>query len=199
MNKRETEIDENNKFPALMEFLLEQKRCIEYGLEDVRFRPNTYGGKVNYLDEGVTHHIGNIIMSSCLLHNTNHNTIDCHVFNGKSIEERKNIVYNGGACISCFNVGHFVKQYPKKIECGIDGCKRMHHKLLHVSINRTGYQLHTHGNTIPDKACLLQVMEVRPGVLWDSGSTISLVTFNKAKELQLKGKSAKLTIKSWRC
>ena len=36
INKRETEVDENNRFPALMEFLLDQKRCIEYGLEDVR-------------------------------------------------------------------------------------------------------------------------------------------------------------------
>ena len=36
INKRETEVDENNKFPALIEFLLEQKRCTEYGLEDVR-------------------------------------------------------------------------------------------------------------------------------------------------------------------
>ena len=27
-NKRETEVDGNNKYPALMEFLLEQKKCI---------------------------------------------------------------------------------------------------------------------------------------------------------------------------
>ena len=167
---------------------------------------DTYAGKINYLDEGLTHHMGKIneTISSCFLHNdnANHNTVDCHAFNGMSIEERKNIVYNDGACLSCLNMGHFIMQCPKKIECGIDGCKRMHHKLLHISINKTGYQLHTQSDTILDKACIFQGMEVQSGinsydklnVLWGSGSTISLITFNKAKELRLKGKRTKLTI-----
>ena len=52
------------------------------------------------------------------------------------------------------------------------------------------------------KFCLLQLMSVNAGiknvaalnVMWDSGATVSMITFKKAKELELTGVKTKITI-----
>ena len=94
----------------------------------------------------------------------------------------------------CLQKGQFVNRFYYKAECGIDGCKKMHHQSLHKALAILGIYLHSQGKHISSsKHCLLQLMKVKCvtgrdidlNTLWGGGPTLSMITFNNAKEMQL--------------
>lgn len=48
-----------------------------------------------------------------------------------TVDERWNVVTSKNICFSCLYSGHSIKTCKFKQSCDIDGCKRLHHKLLH--------------------------------------------------------------------
>ena len=83
--------------------------------------------------------------------------------------------------------------------CNKDGCTQFHHESLHQA-HVSGITFHTECKKGLDP-CILLLMsipvwnsQVKVNVLWDSASTISLITIQKAKELSLTGEKINLTI-----
>ena len=53
INKVDSEVNDADKFPSLLKFLLEQKRAIEYDNDNIRTQSHIYGG-ANYLEHRET-------------------------------------------------------------------------------------------------------------------------------------------------
>ena len=130
------------------------------------------------------------------------------MFQEKSPEDKILFVKEKRACWSCLKSGHRSTNCKLRERCGTDGCLKFHHPSLHLA-HIQGIAFHTpsmsRGDTRQDSChvgpCLLQVMKIKSSndkdplnVLWDGGATISLITFDKAKELNLIGESVKLSV-----
>ena len=81
-----------------------------------------------------------------------------------------------------------------------------HHPSLH-SAHMQGINFHTTSSAMSSKddrssTCLLQLITIKSGtknfqsfnVLWDRGAPLSLTTFDKARELELKAKEIKISV-----
>ena len=212
VNKTGSVVKSSDKFPHLLKFLQEQRKIIEYESSDLRsgwldrkehVHLNERGETSN--DEGQEENRA----LNCLVHSlSTHSTADCRVFQEKSPEDKIRLVKEKRACWSCLKSGHRSMSCRLRERCGIDGCLKFHHPSLHLAHIR-GIAFHTPTTskdcTSQDSSqvnpCLLQVMKIKSSndkdplnVLWDGGATISLITFDKAKELNLIGESVKLSV-----
>ena len=71
---------------------------------------------------------------NCLIHNSNtHSTADCRVFQEKTPEDKIRLVKEKRACWSCSESGHRSRNCKLRERCGIDGCLKFHHPLLHLA------------------------------------------------------------------
>ena len=212
VNAENSEVDEKNKFPALLKFLLEQKRVSEYVGADLRRRIQTPKAHSHYTE--VVPDIADEedkqksqSQGRCIVHKTNsHTTENCRDFQAMTDEEKGNIVFQSRACWSCLRQYHrsaecrFRKRYP------VESCSRFHHGILHDA-HEKGFGLQRNNVMVAtnchkkegSQCCLLQMMTIPTisdplNVLWDSGATVSLITFQKAEALGLKGMPLTMTI-----
>lgn len=204
----DSEIDKSNKFPALLEFLIKRKSIIEYLSSDLRATTG-HAANVNHVKtSGPTQDEQNKdekkSRTRCWIHNSDsHSTQECSVFKQKSADERLQLVKEQRACWSCLKVGHRSADCRFRKKCDEDGCTHFHHPVLH-ECHVLGLTFHAGTRTEAQSnelgACLLQLMKIETtthqyvNTLWDGGSTLSLITFKKANELQLKGKEVKLAV-----
>ena len=211
VNKTENNIDDSDKFPHLLTFLLEQKRWIEYDNSNLRksFSNRTISGSANHYqekDKGDNDH--NLKAPKCWMHKSNdHSICDCSEFLGKDATEKLQLVKEHRACWTCLRTGHRSSVCYYRSVCGVDGCKMYHHQILH-ECQVKGLSFHTacHSNASTFTKCLLQIMTVTAKVddeqlkmqsmnaLWDGGSTISLITFSSAEKIKLKGEAVTLNV-----
>ena len=102
-------IDKTNKFPSLLQFLLDQKRAIEYDCATLQvYNSNTAMSKTvahhttarEYTDERQS------TQSKCLFHNNaEHWTSECKSYLSESVDGRKRMLMEKGACWSCLKRG----------------------------------------------------------------------------------------------
>ena len=112
-------------------------------------------------------------------------------------------------CFSCLKGGHRSRECPESKVCGVDNCKKKHHKLLHHSkrvynnpensSQHVGIASHTrHSSRVllqvvpvilqgPAKSCGIYVM-------FDLGSTCSLIQSSLADKLGLDGPEERMTL-----
>ena len=204
VSKDGSEVDKKDKFPHLLKFLLEVKRTTKYMTADIRDQSRSSEPKVHHVaanqrkeqtSRQSERHEQASRPAMCLLHGAGeHSTADCGDFKAMSMDQKNRLMKEKGACWSCLKRGHRIADCMRRKRCGVEECDKFHHHLLHVK----PAQVLT--NAENDSPCLLQIMKVRTGrrgcanVLWDSGSTISLITDQKAKELGLKGTPCTLAI-----
>ena len=183
-------------FPHLLKFLQDQRRIIEYEMSCLR---NTDDSK-----EGSSFHVTSDIKRgfSCWVHGSNGHTIeDCRTYNDANATEKVKLLKDKRACWSCLKLGHRSVDCNTRKKCTETGCEKYHHHSLHEA-NQQGLILHAvkHNDSNTNDPCLLQLMEIESSlctplnVLWDAGATVSLITFEKAEQLKLKGKKCKLSI-----
>jgi len=63
----------------------------------------------------------------------NHNLVECKNFRKEDYSKRNDWILTNGFCYHCLNKGHTSKQctlFPNRT-CGMNGCNRRHHRLLH--------------------------------------------------------------------
>ena len=206
VNKSDSPVDERNKFPALLEYLLEQKRIIEYESSDLRSLSKDekmgtlHHVKQDELDESYKEASIKMKGVRCFIHNTgDHGIEECNMYRAKTPPERMEAVNGSRVCWSCLRFGHRYAECRCREVCGKNGCSKFHHSSLHeVIANGIGY--HAHGSL--SNGCLLQLMKIETGtvtpkkvnVMWDAGATLNLVTFQIAKKLGLRGTGIKLSI-----
>lgn len=124
----------------------------------------------------------------------------CNAFKRMDVNERGKVVLDGKLCVLCFN-NHKVANCPKTKEwkkCNIDDCEKWHNRLLHGA-NVQGLTLVGSGDVAKNVLLLVQKIPVQGSkkkctVLFDQGSTISLVTENYAKTAGLEGTEVSLDL-----
>eukprot|EP00794_Sanderia_malayensis_P021205 gene21205-23287_t len=221
VNKANSKVEESNKFPYLLEFLLEQKQIIEYKSMSFRAGATTVRGYANYIGENDENNVvGNHDKMTqqrqrfqCWIDSTNRHTIDdCKVYLGKQPEDRVKILRENRACFSCLRIGHRSSDCEYRKQCDLEECTMYHHQSLHEA-HVAGAIFHsvaahskssriTENNDICYSQCLLPLMVIMSdtipskeiSVLWDSGATFSLITFEKAKQLNLSGKKIDISV-----
>jgi hypothetical protein len=80
-----------------------------------------------------------ITTDMCPLCRARHAMWKCSKFRALRAKERQAMIRKFRLCFHCLNSGHRVsscKFFPKQL-CGVKGCKRFHHKLLHPSTKST--------------------------------------------------------------
>ena len=125
-------VDKTDKFPSLLKFLLNQKRAIEY--ENAELRNDSQVKGFAHLSEKNDSKVTTSYWkaSKCLCHEgANHLTPECRAYLSKSIEERKGILKEKGACWSSLKRGHRIQECRNKNVCKVNGCTRRHHATLH--------------------------------------------------------------------
>ena len=145
----------------------------------------------------------------CWIHQTpQHDITECSTYNEKNPRERMDLVMDNRVCWSCLRTGHFHFDCFNLRDCSTNGCRIPHHPTLHDSKGmreerpREGHvkaQFQSPSHATP---CLLQLMKVTAGeriinsmnVMWDSGATVCLITFKKARELELVGEKITIAI-----
>ena len=142
-------------------------------------------------------------MRKCLLHNPASHAM-CTEYLGKTAQEKVQLLKEMRACWCCLKIGHRSSDCRNKAACGIDNCNWFHHQSLHEAHTAgVGFHMVMHHSTKDYRqtsdACLLQLMrlyskDMELSVLWDSGASISLITFKRAQELKLWGKQTSLSI-----
>ena len=200
VNQKNSTVDERNKFEDL--------RIIEYQNDALR----AYAPKDNYSSNNSnfnsnfnrSNNFNQTNQDSCLIHKSaQHNTRECNKYLRQSNEEKVNLLKENNACFCCLVSGHRSSQCNEKQISTIPHCGKYHHHSLDEA-HTAGMMFHSVINSESDffpESSLLSVMEVSTGnphikanVLWDGGATNSLITFNKAKELKLKGRPVVLNV-----
>ena len=195
-------VDKMNKFPSLLRFLLNQKRAIEYDCAALRaYNSNTAMSKEvvhhatarEYTDERQSNY------SKCLFHNNaEHWTNECKLYLSESVDGRKRMLKEKGACWSCLKRGHRIHDCKRKGNCGINDCAGKHHRTIHEERKEVTASANICSNSQID-TCLLQLQRIKTkrgyvNVMWDNAASISLITNKKAREEKLKGIRVELSI-----
>lgn len=72
-------------------------------------------------------------LASCTICEKPHKTRDCRKLLQMSVEQRWKEIVGHSVCFCCLGVGHILINCPEKRSCGVDGCTRFHHVLLHTN------------------------------------------------------------------
>ena len=147
VSDKDSKVDDRNKFPFLLEFLLKHKRATEYGSNDLRSTKHNIGmEKVNHItqnakekkeiqgapDERKQSSGNDDQISPCWIHpNSQHDIQNCRLFTEKNPVERMELANEYKACWCCLRIGHRKTHCYRLCECSKEGCKRTHHQLLH--------------------------------------------------------------------
>ena len=111
-------VDKTDKFPSLLRFLLDQKQAIEYENTDLRTTGNDFKsrGSAHYSekdDDKIT--TSNTRRIKCLIHEgANHWIGECKAYLSKTVEERRAVLKEKGACWSCLRRGHRIQDCRSK-------------------------------------------------------------------------------------
>ena len=184
------------------QLLLKHKSMIEYKLAAIRR---------TVLNRGVSHHAGvdnqvevNSLVSTedrkprCWLHpeETTHPIWKCPSLINMSAKERIEAARINRVCFRCFGVGHPVRLCRRSFKCRIENCEQPHHDLLHEACTSVTSYHGIHDKIKGTGDVLLQIQNIpckqengksdNINVLWDSGSTVSFITFKKALNLKLR-------------
>ena len=165
-------VNKTDKFPSLLNFLLSQKRAIEYDTTELRLTTtSTIKGSAHYAKtdkESVERREDSTRPqnSKYLLHReSDHWTSDCKFCLSKTIEDKMKILKEKGACWSCLRRGHRLLECRKKRPCGVNGCTKWHHQTLHkdekieTSLQGISGSASVCDNNIAD-SCLLQIQRI---------------------------------------
>ena len=192
-----------DKFPSLLNLLLEFKERIEYKFSDLR------AGVVERGCTVLTDRSTKEEKPCCWMHPNHHGhpIWRCKAFEAKSAAEKVDLIRANDACFACLEQGHMAKFCKRNYRCREDGCGQPHHWMLHEA-HASGISFH--GKEVlslgkgGDAEVLLQIQKLKRGkeggmwsmlnTLWDGGSTLSFITFRQAKKLKLTGRKVNLQI-----
>ena len=224
VSDKDSTVDDVNKFPHLLEFLLQHRRAIEYASSDLRTTKRCT--HVSF-DTTVQHHVKEEAAStpintlhakpdskkpgSCWLHaNSGHDILACRTYMDMTPRDRWDMAYEYGVCWSCLRTGHRKGQCYQLKKCTVKDCKDTHHPTLHEerstltneNVMKQKHVSEPQTDSTKKATCMLQLMRIHAGrnnvaplnVMWDSGAQVTMITFRKAKELDLSGVRSNITI-----
>ena len=116
VSDKTTKINDGNKFPEMLEFMLKHKRAIEYGSNDLRTGSKVHFGlhlsqTASAIEESKTpttdskveqQDNSNSIKHWCWLHSSSqHDIFDCRTFKDMTPQSRMDMAYEYRACWGC--------------------------------------------------------------------------------------------------
>ena len=163
-------IDKTDKFPSLLRFLLDQKQAIEYENSELRTTGNDFKTRGSaYYSEKDDDRVAtpSTRRIKCLIHEGAYHWIgECKVYLSKTVEERRAVLKEKGACWSCLRRGHRIQDCRNKRVCGVNDCTKTHHMTLHKERQEADASANTCNNKAVDTRCLLQVQKIRTKKGW---------------------------------
>ena len=192
-----------DKFPALLELLTKYRERLEYDMRELRSTEHERGG-AHVTDERKPKNDSTRTYPWCWLHpdQNDHPIWRCEEFKQTPAAERIELMRNHNACFGCLQQGHVQHRCRRNFKCRVDNCGLRHHQLIHDA-HVEGIVFHNNSSKHEGKTSL-QIQElqakiakgdnVKLNVMWDDGSTLSLITFEKAKVMGLKGSDVNLDI-----
>ena len=135
----------------------------------------------------------------CFVCHEEHKIVECPNLLDSTVLERLDLAKNARLCFSCLNKGHVTRDCRSKRRCEKDGCKRLHHQLLHAEPGAVSGI-----SSVLDKGSILPVVRVRfraqngrtreGNVLIDSGAGTTVIRKDLARSLGLQGKREKIDL-----
>ena len=195
-----TSEDSSDRFEKFMKFLKKQRKMTEKIIiqdrekdKETSEESNKKGGRGGKVFGMLKKNNNN-----CLVHpNSEHLTRHCKEYMGKTPDERGEIVTSLGACKLCLSIAHVGKDCPwesKWKPCGVGGCDKFHSRTLHGAKSFSIQIIHAtlQNQTSVETRTLLLMQEVSEEggklfILWDNGSSISLVSRSYARKKKLRG------------
>jgi hypothetical protein len=110
------------------------------GVDKGKRRPPFYSGNNTTLathGQNVAETEPRVRNLSCVLCKGMHHLERCHKFRAQDLLQRRELVKGKKVCHACLSPGHFVKDCRGAHMCGVEGCQRRHHPLLHSSTVET--------------------------------------------------------------
>ena len=129
-------VDERNKFPAFLKFLLKHKRAVEYGASDLRtVAPQKYGS-TNFGQGSLKS--AKTEKEVCWIHKEvdQHPIWKCREFISMTVPERMSLALSNKACLACLLVrcpgASSADRCIGRFKCRAAGCGKRHNRLLHT-------------------------------------------------------------------
>ena len=144
VNKSGSSVKDNDKFPFLLKFLLEQRKIIEYQSADLRNTIPCMKRGIHGIDESEDDDEQKRLSKCLILGNSNHLTGNCSVYLDLPPNEKVNLVKEHQAYYLCLKVGHRSWDCRIREQCTQDGCTEYHHESLHLA-HSSGANFHTNG------------------------------------------------------
>ncbi|XP_036347106.1 uncharacterized protein LOC118756451, partial [Rhagoletis pomonella] len=145
----------------------------------------------------------------CVLCSEGHPLSECSQFNGRNPNERWVVVKRHQVCFSCLGKGHSLQNCQKRATCGVNGCQRKHHQLLHTEIEASSnnnnddqiqrvYNCRQYNESTLFKVFPVTLIgprgEINIYAMFDEGSSISLISERVASSLGVQGQTSLLSL-----
>ncbi|XP_035712907.1 uncharacterized protein LOC110856404 [Folsomia candida] len=139
----------------------------------------------------------------------NHKLHACRDFADKPTDERWELVKNNHLCFRCMASGHGARDCKFSRSCGVDGCEKHHHKMLHIAAPRRSPandaavppEMVNTGEEVPyiDLMVLPVTLEGPGGsistfMMLDCGSTLTVIESTIAEAIGLRGESRQIKV-----
>lgn len=153
-----------------------------------------------------------------LCEGSSHTSANCQRFKSMTIKEKWDTIFKRGWCAVCL-VPHKSRRCPNRVSCGIDGCDKFHHKILHkynqqsANGQSAGQSDKANSSSDANRCCVHRnssatvIFRILPITLYnnnmqidtyaflDDGSSITLMESDLAEKLQLDGQAQKLCLR----
>ncbi|KRY17347.1 hypothetical protein T12_7757, partial [Trichinella patagoniensis] len=74
-----------------------------------------------------------VVAKDCPFCSGGHKAEECEKFQQADLSRRRDMARTKEVCFRCLETGHMAKGCREGRPCGVDGCRQLHHKLLHPS------------------------------------------------------------------
>ncbi|XP_055619903.1 uncharacterized protein LOC129764648 [Toxorhynchites rutilus septentrionalis] len=150
----------------------------------------------------------------CPVCSNNHKIFDCTEFKNSNIQKRCRLAVQCKICFGCLGTGHMVKDCRRSRRCGLSGCNKHHHRMLHSNPDMEPTPRNTSATVPLEANCNIHkssaneiYYQVIPVTLQhgrhsvdtyaflDTGSSLTLLDEEMANSLDLYGREEPLQLK----
>ena len=198
--KKSEGVEGSDQFPFLLEFLRTKRkearklvtlRDLDSGNSNEKDKKRGSAHAANGSATPSNNKSWTCLVDSCR-NNNRHFLSECRDWLNLDQDGKGKVVLDKKLCILCFSPGHLVVDCPKKAKwkrCDVQGCNKWHSRSLHgAKVPGLALSMSCDGGAV---WLMLQEIRVDPDLkcnaMWDSGATVSLVTFSFAEKARLTG------------
>ena len=128
-----TWVVQESEFQTIANETIHGFTCPSVDIQTKRYISNCDESRTFFGETGAIRSLQKQIL--CRLCGANHYIWQCKKYLKKSVPERWNFAKQFRLCYRCLMEGHLGKLCSKSRQCGLNGCQKLHHRLLHKTDN----------------------------------------------------------------